>query len=125
MTSDLTHPLILSVVAPLSNKIKSCVRYARKNVKLGAQLAATLDLLFEQLLPHFLAKNIDNYNEVNLVHNLVFLLALKAQQVFTSRIIHTAIDQNWDLKGFKQVLVRLFKTLSVEQYEPVVALLDQ
>jgi hypothetical protein len=51
------------------------------------------------------------------MHNLVFLLALKTQQVFTSRIIHTAIDQNWDLKGMKQVLMRIFKVLGVHGVE--------
>ena len=44
--------------------------------------------------------------------------------MFTSRIIHTAIDQNWDLKGLKQVLVRLFKTLEVSGFEGVTTLLD-
>jgi hypothetical protein len=31
----------------------------------------------------------------------MYLLAAKTQQVFFSRVIHTIIDQNWDLKGFK------------------------
>lgn len=125
MSEDLINPLIQSVSGPLSNKIKSSIRYARKNVKLAQNLANTMDLLCEQLLPNHLAKNVDNFGEVNAVHNLVYLLAAKSQQVFTSRIIHTAIDQNWDLKGFKQVLVRLFKTIGVTGYENLVAALDQ
>lgn len=35
MSEDLINPLIQSVVGPLANKIKSSVRYARKNVKLA------------------------------------------------------------------------------------------
>lgn len=35
------------------------------------------------------------------MQNLCYLFAQKTQQVFNSRIIHTCIDQNWDLKGFK------------------------
>ena len=54
------------------------------------------------------------------MHNLVFLLSLKAQQVFTSRIIHTAIDQNWDLKGLKQVLVRILNALGMSGYDAAV-----
>ena len=42
--------------------------------------------------PRNLAKDVDNYYKVNRLHNLVFLLAMKSQQVFTSRVIHSAID---------------------------------
>lgn len=41
------------------------------------------------------------------MHSLCYLLALKAQAVFTSGVIRTCIDQNWDLKGFKAVLLRM------------------
>ena len=47
------------------------------------------------------------------MHNLVYLLAYKTQQVFYSRVIHAIIDQNWDLKGFKQVLMRILTLLEV------------
>ena len=58
------------------------------------------------------------------MHNLVYLLALKTQQVFCSRIIHTCIDQNWDLKGFKQVLVRIFRQIGVSGYDEITSMLD-
>lgn len=101
MSDELTKPLIVSAVGPLANKIKCSLQWARKNRKLAEQLAPVFNLVLEQVLPKHLINVVDNYQEVNAVHNLVFLLSLKAQQVFTSRIIHTAIDQNWDLKGLK------------------------
>ena len=54
----------------------------------------------------------------------MFLLAQKAQQVFTSHIIQTGIDQNWDLKGLKQVLVRVLKELGVTGLDGLTTLLD-
>ena len=47
------------------------------------------------------------------MHNLVFLLAQKAQAVFTSGVVRTIIDQNWDLKGFKAVLLRILRELGL------------
>ena len=58
------------------------------------------------------------------MHNLCYLLAMKTQQVFNSRVIHTCIDQNWDLKGFKQVLVRILRQLGASEYDEVTGLLD-
>ena len=49
---------------------------------------------------------------------------MKTQQVFNSRIIHTCIDQNWDLKGFKQVLVRLLKSVGASEFDEITQLLD-
>jgi hypothetical protein len=84
----------------------------------------TICLLGEQILPKFCSQNKDNHEKINAVHNLMFLLAHKAQQVFTSHIIHTAIDQNWDMKGLKQVLVRLCKELGLSQFDGLTSLLD-
>lgn len=106
------------------NKVKLCMLGAKKNRKLAANLKPTIDLLAEQLLPKFLADNINNYEEVNLVQNLCYLLAMKTQQVFNSRIIHTCIDQNWDLKGFKQVLVRVLKKIGADSFDDVTHQLD-
>lgn len=39
-------------------------------------------------------------------------------------MIHTAIDQNWDMKGLKQVLVRILKTMEVTGYDSLTASLD-
>ena len=104
-----TKPLIISIVGPLMNKVKLSMLSAKKNTKLAAKLKPTIEILAEQLLPHFLSENLSNYDEVNNMQNLCYLLAMKTQQVFNSRIIHTCIDQNWDLKGFKQVLVRILR----------------
>lgn len=54
------------------------------------------------------------------MHTLVWLLALKTHQVFQSRVIPAIIDQNWDLKGFRAVLWRVFEVLSMEETEAVV-----
>ena len=43
----------------------------------------------------------------------MYLFAYKTQQIFFSRVIHAIIDQNWDLKGFKQVFMRILSTLDV------------
>ena len=47
------------------------------------------------------------------MHNLVYLLAQKVHSVFFTRVIHAIIDQNWDLKGLKQVLGRILKILDL------------
>lgn len=104
-----TKPLIISILGPLMNKVKLSMLNAKKNKKLAAKLKSSIDLLAEQLLPHWLVERADDYQEVNTLHNLCYLFAMKTQQVFNSRIIHTCIDQNWDLKGFKQVLVRILR----------------
>ena len=122
--SQVENALIISISGPLINKIKCSLLYALKNKNLGQGLMTTICLLGEQLLPKYCSHNRDNHEKINTIHNLVFLLAHKAQQVFTSHIIHTAIDQNWDMKGLKQVLVRIFKELGVTGYDGVTALLD-
>ena len=106
------------------NKVKLCMESARKNKNLAAKLATTVQLLSEQLIPHFIEQNMSNYDSINEMHNLCYLLAHKTQQAFNSRITHTCIDQNWDLKGFKQVLVRIFKAIGVQEYDEVTGLLD-
>ena len=116
--------LIVSISGPLLNKIKYTMHYSLKNKQLAKSLATTVALLGEQLLPKFCSQHKENHEKINTVHNLVFLLAHKAQQVFTSHIIHTCIDQNWDLKGLKQVLVRLLKELSVTGFDGLIQLLD-
>lgn len=90
--SQVENALILSISGPLVNKIKCSVLYAKKNKQLGLTLMPTICLLGEQILPKFCSQNKDNHEKINAVHNLMFLLAHKAQQVFTSHIIHTAID---------------------------------
>jgi len=122
--ANLITALVQSICGPLANKIKFSALYARKNKKLGESMGATLDLLFEQLLPQFCAANLSNQEAINNMHNLIYLLAHKSQQVFNSHVIHTAIDQNWDMKGLKQVLVRVLKTLDVNGYDALTTALD-
>ncbi len=119
-----TKPLIISIVGPLMNKVKLSIQSAKKNTELGKKLLPTINLIAEQLIPFYLAANSDNYQNVNMLQNLCYLLAMKTQQVFNSRIIHTCIDQNWDLKGFKQVLVRILRQVGASEYEEVTSLLD-
>ena len=116
--------LIISMVGPLMNKVKMSMLAARKNRLLATKLQSTVDVLGEQLLPHYLTDGNRSYEEVNTMHNLCYLLAMKTQQVFNSRVIHTCIDQNWDLKGFKQVLVRILKQVNVVSYDDVTQILD-
>jgi hypothetical protein len=33
--------------------------------------------------------------------------------VFFNAVLHTIIDQNWDIKGFKQVLSRILKIIDI------------
>ena len=51
------------------------------------------------------------------MHNLCYLLAKKTQEVFLSRVINTCINQNWDLKGFKQVLCRILLKIEADKDE--------
>ena len=46
---------------------------------------------------------------INDMHNLLYLFSLKTHQVFQARVIHQIIDQNWDLKGFKAVLMKILE----------------
>ena len=124
MSEHLTKPLIVSIVGLLMNKVKLSMRSAKKNKLLADKLETTIALLSEQLLPHFIQQNMNNYDELNNMHNLCYLFSHKTQQVFNSRIIHTCIDQNWDLKGFKQVLVRIFKAIQLPNIEEITGLLD-
>ena len=124
MVEASSKSLIISMVGPLMNKVKMSILGARKNCQLATKLASTIDMLGEQLLPFYLTDGSRSYEEVNMIHNLLYLLAMKTQQVFNSRVIHTCIDQNWDLKGFKQVLVRILRQVGVSNYDDVTQMLD-
>lgn len=53
--SNLTKPLVISIVGPLMNKVKMSMRSAKKNKQLADKLSGTINLLAEQLLPHWLS----------------------------------------------------------------------
>ena len=74
---NLTKPLIVSVVGLLMNKVKLSMQSAKKNKELASKLESTVNLLSEQLLPHFIQKNMQNYEELNNMHNLCYLFAHK------------------------------------------------
>ena len=111
----MTDVLISSICGTLFNKIKTCFMYARKNKELAANsdLRNLVFLLGEQILPQWCQRNCGDKNAINDMHNLVYLLAQKTHQVFFTRVIHTIIDQNWDLKGLRQVLGRILKTIDL------------
>ena len=79
MSEELCKPLIISMVGLLANKVKLSMHYARKNKKLSESISSCINLLFEQLLPHFCKENAHNYEQLNNMHNLCYLLAQKAQ----------------------------------------------
>lgn len=94
MTSVDTAPMIVSICGPLINKIKMCFNYPRKNIDLAnnRDIRNLVHLLGEQLLPQWCARNKDNFEEINTMHNLMYLFAYKTQQIFFSRVIHAIID---------------------------------
>ena len=52
---SLTTPLITSVMGPLMNKVKLSLLHAQKNKQLAAKLSGSINVLAEQILPHYLA----------------------------------------------------------------------
>lgn len=52
--SSSSKALIISMVGPLMNKVKMSILGARKNCQLALKLSSTIDMLGEQLLPHYL-----------------------------------------------------------------------
>lgn len=71
----------------------------------------------EQALPYFCTTVSDNHTLLNKVHHLVFLLASKVKDVFFGSVIKSCLDQNWSLKGLRQVLKALFKILTITDYK--------
>mmetsp|Transcript_17622 Transcript_17622/g.29755 ORF Transcript_17622/g.29755 Transcript_17622/m.29755 type:complete len:553 (-) Transcript_17622:917-2575(-) len=115
MSMTEVHAMILSMCGPLVNKIKICFQYPRKNVDLASNkdIRNLIFLIGEQLLPQWCLKNSGNVEAINKMHSLMYLFAYKTQQIFFSRVIHAIIDQNWDLKGFKQVFMRIIQMLAI------------
>lgn len=109
--------LIASIIGPLFSKIKLVVKNALKNTKLAQNqhLIGVIELLGEHLVPQYCVQNISKSDKIAVMHSLIFLLASKSQAVFTSGVVRTCIDQNWDLKGFKAVLLRILRELGLTQ----------
>lgn len=114
--TNITNLLIISMLGPLSNKIKASFVNPCKNKDLAQNkdVKNLVVLVLEQLLPQYCRDNAKNDKVIDKMHDLLFLLAQKAQNVFNSRVIHTIIDQNWDLKGFYNVLTRILKLIDLK-----------
>jgi len=86
--------LVLSMIAPISNKIKMCVEFPRKNCELATNpnFRNFMAAFCEQLLPQWCRKNMKDTKAINDMHNLVYLFAYKTHQVFQARVIHQIID---------------------------------
>jgi hypothetical protein len=108
--------LVLSLLAPMCNKIKMCVEAPRKSCELASNpnFRNFVFAFCEQLLPQWCRKNMKDAKAINDMHNLVYLFAYKTHQVFQARVIHQIIDQNWDLKGFRAVLTRILEAMKLD-----------
>jgi hypothetical protein len=126
-SEDAVQALITSLCGPLMNKVKLVMVNATKNKLLATNqsLVSVVELVSEHLLPQYCAQNISKGAEINKMHSLVFLLAQKVQQVFNSGVIRTCIDQNWDLKGFRSVLLRILTTLGLEDTKKITDFFDK
>ena len=77
--ADGSKARMVSMLGPLSNKIKLTMESARKNKALTEKLRPLIQLLTEQLLPAFIAENISNASAIRDMHNLWYLFSLKTQ----------------------------------------------
>jgi hypothetical protein len=59
------------------NKVRACCENPLKNKHMARQLQTTMMLLNEHLLPFYLIKNKNNYDEIKNMHNLCYLLSQK------------------------------------------------
>ena len=116
-SDDEKMALIASINGVLFSKIKLVMRNALKNSKLAQNdhIMGVIEILAEHVVPQYCIQNMAKGDKLGLMHSLVYLLASKAQSVFTSGVVRTCIDQNWDLKGFKAVLLRILKEVGLNQ----------
>lgn len=66
------------------NRIKLCFEYPKKNMELctNSDMKNFITILGERMLPVWCSKNLSNTQNLNLMHNLLFLFAYKTAQVF-------------------------------------------
>jgi hypothetical protein len=71
--------MVASICGPLMNKVKMSFQYPRKNVDLAhnKDVRNLIFLLAEQIIPQWCLKQLENENgeAINIMHNLVYLLA--------------------------------------------------
>lgn len=86
--------LVLSMLGPVSNRLKLCVEFPRKNCELAASpnFKSFITAFCEQLLPEWCRRHMADAKAINDMHNLIFLFAYKTHQVFQARVIHQIID---------------------------------
>ena len=64
----------------MMNKIKMCFWHPKKNVDFAnnSDIRNLVFIIGEQLLPQWCLKNLSNGEEINMMHNLMFLFAYKS-----------------------------------------------
>ena len=107
--------MILSICGPLMNRIKMALAHPKKNKDLASNkdLQSLVALVGEQILPQWCSANAGNSKVIDLMHSHMYLLAYKTHNLFFTSVIHTIIDQNWDFKGFIQVLMKILEILGI------------
>jgi hypothetical protein len=86
--------LVVSMLGPMYNKIKMCMEFPKKNIEFAQNKDVKLfiAMLGEQILPQYCRKNMKDAEEINNMHNLMYLFVYKTHQVFQARVIHQIID---------------------------------
>jgi hypothetical protein len=51
-----------------------------------------IEILAEHVVPQYCVQNMSKGERLGLMHSLIYLLASKAQSVFTSGVVRTCID---------------------------------
>ena len=104
------------MLGPMFNKIKMSLEFPKKSIELAqhGDMKNFIYLLGEQILPQWCRKNMKDAQAINDMHNLMYLFTYKIHQVFQARVIHQIIDQNWDLKGYKAVLLRILEKINMK-----------
>ena len=76
--------LVLSILAPMSNRIKMCVMHPKKNKELACDpdFRNFIFALCEQLLPQWCQMYIEDPDVIKDMHTLLFLFSQKTHQVF-------------------------------------------
>ena len=67
------------MIAPISNKIKMCIEYPKKNIELAknTEFKVFIHVLCEQIIPIWCSKISIGTKDINEMQNLFFLLSLK------------------------------------------------
>ena len=113
---EMADALIVSMCAPLMNMIKLCLHYPSKN-KFQAEkpdILSAVEMLGQYLLPDYCVKNANDLRVLNQMHNMIFLLSIKARKVFQSSVIAAALNNNSDLEAFKRCLYEILVCLQAK-----------